>query len=126
MKQLSGMILACAVLSACASTSQNQVTLKVASAQIDCIGVAPQQCLLVQEVTDTQAMANRDWEFFYSDIGGFEYEPGFEYMLLINKIPRERVAADQSATIYHLEKVLMKRATTSENMPQTFSMTNMR
>lgn len=125
MKRLLGVMFAGAVLTACASTAQNQVILKVASSQADCVGVAPQKCLLVQEVVETAA-AIADWEFFYSNIDGFTYEPGFEYTLLIDKVPREHVAADQSSMIYRLAKVVDKTAKTSENMPKTLSMTKIR
>lgn len=126
MKRLLGVMFAGAVLTACASTSQDQVVLKVASSQADCIGVAPQKCLLVQEVADVKASAQSNWEFFYSNIEGFEYEPGYEYTLLINKVPREHVAADQSSIIYRLAKVVDKSAKTSANMPKTLSMTKVR
>lgn len=118
MKRLLSVVFASAVLTACASTSQDQVILKVASAQVDCIGVAPQKCLLVQEVADVKAPTNADWEFFYSNIEGFNYEPGYEYTLRIDKTRREHVAADQSSIIYRLVDVVDKKATTSANMPK--------
>lgn len=118
MKRLLGIVVAGTVLAACASTSQNQVLLKVASAQVDCIGVAPQKCLLVQEVEDVQTVVNPDWAFFYSNIEGFDYEPGYEYTLRIDKVHRDQVAADQSSIIYRLVDVVDKKATTSSNMPK--------
>lgn len=118
MKRLLGIVVAGTVLAACASTSQNQVLLKVASAQVDCIGVAPQKCLLVQEVEDVQTVVNPDWAFFYSNIEGFDYEPGYEYTLRIDKAHRDQVAADQSSIIYRLVDVVDKKATTSSNMPK--------
>lgn len=126
MKRLLGVMFAGAVLTACASTSQDQVVLKVASSQADCIGVAPQKCLLVQEVADSKAIANGEWEFFYSNIEGFDYEPGYEYTLLINKAQREHVPADRSSIIYRLAKVVDKTAKTSANLPKTLSMTKIR
>ena len=118
MKRLLGIVVAGTVLVACALTSQNQVLLKVASAQVDCIGVAPQKCLLVQEVEDVQTVVNPDWAFFYSNIEGFDYEPGYEYTLRIDKAHRDQVAADQSSIIYRLVDVVDKKATTSSNMPK--------
>lgn len=118
MKRLFSIVVAGTVLAACASTSQNQVLLKVASAQVDCIGVAPQKCLLVQEVEDVQTVVNPDWAFFYSNIEGFDYEPGYEYTLRIDKAHRDQVAADQSSIIYRLVDVVDKKATTSSNMPK--------
>lgn len=126
MKRLLSVMAVGAVLAACASTPQNQVVLKVASSQADCIGVAPQKCLLVQEVVDEKVAANGDWEFFYSNIEGFDYESGFEYTLLIDKVNREHVAADQSSVIYNLVKVVDKTAKTSDNLPKPLSLTKVR
>lgn len=55
------------------------VTLFVGPNQVPCMGVAPQMCLQVKESADA------DYQLFYSVIEGFEFEPGFEYELLVNK-----------------------------------------
>ncbi|EAZ91076.1 META and DUF4377 domain-containing protein [Crocosphaera chwakensis] len=44
---------------------------------IDCIGVAPQQCLQIKENLED------DWTLFYGSIEGFDYEPGYFYELRI-------------------------------------------
>jgi hypothetical protein len=83
--------------------SENQiVTLYVGSAQVDCVGVAPQQCLLVRESLD------EDYSYFYSTIEGFDYEPGYTYELLVEKTPVENPPADGSSIRWTLVEVVEK------------------
>lgn len=86
--------------------------LTVASEQGDCMGVAPMKCLLVKKDGQT------DWEFFYSGIDGFNYEPGYEYVLEVKVDKIENPAADQSSLKYTFVKELSKILKTSENLPQ--------
>ncbi len=58
------------------------------SETVECVGVAPTTCLQVK--FDKEA----EWELFYDSIDGFEYEPGFEYELLITKTDVEDPPAD--------------------------------
>lgn len=83
----------------------------VASQQGDCVGVAPMKCLLVKK--DGQA----DWEFFYNSIEGFNYEPGYEYVLEVKAEKIENPAADQSSLKYTLVKVVSKTEKVSEGLP---------
>ncbi|MDR0229181.1 MAG: DUF4377 domain-containing protein [Flavobacteriaceae bacterium] len=55
---------------------ENIITLTVADHREDCVaGVAKQKCMLVKEGEATE------WELFYNQIEGFNYEEGFEYKL---------------------------------------------
>ena len=77
-------------------------TLYVGPYQVDCVGVAPQKCLLVREKpTD-------DWTYFYDQIQGFEYEPGFEYELRIMEERVENPPADASSLRWTLLEVVAK------------------
>lgn len=96
------------------NSNATRVNLTIASEMTDCVGVAPQTCFLVKEEA-----GQVDWHYFYSQIDGFEYEPGFEYQLIIDKVPRENVAADQSSIAYHLVKTVSKIEKKSENLPKT-------
>ena len=40
---------------------------------VDCVGVGPRKCLVV------------DGKFFYDSIGGFDYEPGYRYMIRMER-----------------------------------------
>ncbi|MHC5226011.1 DUF4377 domain-containing protein [Ignatzschineria sp. LJL83] len=128
MKKLLGIGLLGGFLAACASFSGETVMLKIASSQANCVGIVPQKCLLVEEITDIKTASNKteEWSYFYSNIEGFNYEPGFEYIVEVQKTPRENVAMDQSSIIYRLGKVVSKESKTSNNMPKTLSMTKLR
>ncbi|MEM7132615.1 MAG: SdrD B-like domain-containing protein [Chloroflexota bacterium] len=54
-------------------------TLFVASYDSPCTGFVPQRCLL------TRSDPSESWGFFYNSIQGFNYEPGYEYELLVLK-----------------------------------------
>lgn len=83
----------------------------VASQQADCVGVGPQKCYLVKESAD------KDWEFLYQDIGGFRFEPGYEYKLEVRKERIENPPADGSSIKYTLIKEISKERKDSENLP---------
>lgn len=83
----------------------------IASEQGDCIGVAPMKCLLIKKE------GQQDWEFLYNGIEGFDYEPGYEYIIEIKKETIKNPAADQSSVKYIFVKELSKIQKVSENMP---------
>lgn len=85
----------------------------IASQTADCTGVAPQKCLLVK-MGDTP-----DWEFFYNNIEGFDYEEGYEYVLDVKEEKVENVPADASSLKYTLVKEISKTAKESENLPES-------
>lgn len=77
-------------------------TFIVASQTVDCTGVAPMKCLQVKE------KESESWQNFYSNIEGFTYEPGYEYIL---KVKTEKIAnplADASSIKYTLIKQVSK------------------
>ena len=83
----------------------------VASQNADCIGVGRQKCLLVKKGNA------KEWEYFYSNIEGFDYEPGYEYVIEVRETTEENVPADDSSIRYTLVKVISKTEKTSENLP---------
>jgi heat shock protein HslJ len=78
------------------------VTLYVGPNREPCTGVAPQLCYLVKESPDGQYL------LFYSAIEGFEFEPGFEYELLVNKQTVPNPPADASSFRWTLIEVVSK------------------
>ena len=76
------------------------VTLYVGPEQVDCVGVASQKCLLVRESTEI------DYSYFYSTIEGFDYEPGYNYELLVEKTPIDNPPADSSSIRWTLIEVV--------------------
>lgn len=79
-------------------------TLFVGAEQVDCMGVAPQTCLLVKDVDSAE------WEYFYDAITGFEWEAGYEYELRVRIIPVENPPADASSVVYELIELVSKTA----------------
>lgn len=74
----------------------------VASTQINCSAITPMKCLLVKMEGDTE------WRFMDKGIEGFEYEPGYEYIIEAQRHYRENPAADQSTIYYSLMRILSK------------------
>jgi heat shock protein HslJ len=99
------LLLAATVLAACAPIGGGPATktIYVGPYQADCVGVAPQKCLLVKE------NPNDDWTMFYDQIEGFEYEPGYVYELQITEEKIENPPADASDTRWTLVEIVEKR-----------------
>jgi len=81
-------------------------TLFVGPEKVDCVGVAPQKCYKVREDP------SEEWRFFYSEIAGFEFEPGYEYELLVREVKVENPPADGSSLRWELIKVVSKESVT--------------
>lgn len=77
-------------------------TLYVNSQKVDCVGVGPQKCLQIRRSED------ESWSFFYDDIEGFTFEPGFVYTLRVSEEEIENPPADASSKRIKLEEVISK------------------
>ncbi len=77
-------------------------TIIVGPEQAECEGEGPQLCYLVKTDPDGE------WEFFYSQIEGFQYEPGFEYELVVAEIPVKNPPAGASSIQYLLVEEVSK------------------
>lgn len=113
MKKLIGLLFLLPLLFASCASNKETVTMIVASQQGDCVGVAPQKCLLVKKGGDA------DWTFFYDQIDGFQYEEGYEYVLEVKEEKVENVPADASSLKYVLVKEVSKTPKTSEGLPES-------
>ena len=91
---------------------KNVFTYTIASETTIGYGVVPQTCLLVKE-GDADG-----WSLFYSSIEGFNYEPGYEYSVQIEKTAVENPPADGSSIRYKLIKVISKEKKQSVNLPE--------
>ena len=78
------------------------IKLVVKEDRASCTGVAPQTCFQVKY------KGSKDWELFYSNISGFNYKPGYRYVILVTRTKRANVPADASIYTYKLKKVLKK------------------
>ena len=83
-----------------------EVIYRVNSFRVPCVGVGPMQCLQIQRGDD----ASGQWQFFYSQIRGFDFEPGYLYRLRVRetRLPPAQVPADASSIRYDLVEVLDK------------------
>lgn len=79
------------------------ISLVVKEDLASCTGVAPMTCMQVKYKN------SKSWELFYSQISGFKYQPGYRYVLLVNRTKRANVPADASAYAYKLKKVVKKQ-----------------
>ena len=61
--------------------SSEVITLFVGPELADCVGVGPMKCMQVKSDPDAE------YELFYSQIEGFEFEEGFEYELEVQVDP---------------------------------------
>ena len=68
-----------------------------------CTGVAPMTCMQVKYKN------SKSWELFYGGINGFKYQPGYRYVILVDRTKRKNVPADASAYEYKLKKILKKQ-----------------
>ena len=75
-------------------------TFLVGPTLVDCVGVAPQKCMMVRHDEAS------DWELFYSDIEGFDYEEGNSYRLSVRVTDVPDPPADSSSKRYELVSIL--------------------
>lgn len=92
------------VLSQCKPmpNSDNEKTFIIGPETADCTGVAPMKCLQVKE------KESDSWGNFYSNIEGFTYEPGFEYVLKVKTEKIQNPPMDASSIKYTLVKQVSK------------------
>lgn len=115
MKQTIGLMLATAAmllfaLAACqpvqdtrlSSEAARETTLFVGPDLVDCVGVGPMQCMLVKE------NPKDEYQFFYSQIEGFDFEPGYLYELRVRVEPVANAPADAPSLKYTLIEVVNK------------------
>lgn len=93
------------LLSSC-STQSNELIYHVNSHTVDCSGVAPMKCMLIQK---GEEFNDEQWQNFYSKIDGFTFEAGYLYKLLVREEKVENPPADASSIKYNLIKILEKK-----------------
>ncbi|MCS3533148.1 DUF4377 domain-containing protein [Chryseobacterium sp. JUb7] len=105
---LKGIIPAFAIfaLTQCTTTTNaaggSEKTFIVGPQTADCTGVAPMKCLQVKETP------TGEWTNFYTNIDGFTYEPGYEYVLKVKTEKIDNPPADGSSIKYTLVKQVSK------------------
>jgi len=97
-------MLAGAALTACETEPDitNQKTIYVSPDLVDCVGVAPQKCLLIKENPDDE------WSLFYDQIEGFDFEEGYEYELIVEVQVVDEPPQDGSMLMTSLVEIISK------------------
>ena len=91
------------------AASGEEMTMYVGPELVDCEGAGPQSCMLVKMNPED------DYMFFYDQIEGFTFEPGFEYELLVLVEQVENPPADASSLKYTLIEEVDKLPVTEES-----------
>lgn len=68
--------------------------------RVECEGVAPMMCLQVAESADGE------YEFFYDEIAGFDYQEGTSYVIDVEITEVEDPPADASSLQYTLVEII--------------------
>ncbi len=84
------------------ANAAREATLYVGPELVDCVGVGPMKCMLVKENPDAE------YQFFYSQIEGFAFEPGYTYELRVRIEPVANAPADAASLKYTLIEVMSK------------------
>lgn len=82
-------------------------TMRVNHFKQTAFGEGPVLVMLVQEGNE---IGDDDWSYFYDEIEGFDYTPGFVYDLQVRKKKVKNPPQDASSTKYILVKVISKDA----------------
>ncbi len=77
-------------------------TISIGPQLVDCTGVAPQQCMRIKWQQDA------DWELFYDQILGFEFEPGFQVEMIVEERQVQNPPADASSLEWLLVEIISK------------------
>ncbi len=85
---------------ALAQDAAEERRLYVGPNRVICTGVGPQLCLQVKDSPEGE------YTLFYSMIEGFDYQPGFDYELLVSVTEVENPPADASSLEYTLVEVI--------------------
>jgi hypothetical protein len=78
------------------------ITLEVDALTAPCTGEALQTCLRVREPGDA------DWRLFYSEIRGFEHEPGYRYVIEVDRSAVADPPMDGASYTYRLIRVVSR------------------
>ena len=87
-------------LSAGCSDSTETTRLWIGPERVECEGVAPMMCLQVAESEDGE------YEFFYDDIAGFDYQEGTSYVIDVEITEVKDPPADASSLQYTLVEII--------------------
>ncbi|NVK48744.1 MAG: DUF4377 domain-containing protein [Cyclobacteriaceae bacterium] len=74
------------------------------SSRVDCVGVGPQTCF---QIYRGENLDSKNWELFYDQIEGFDFEPGNIYKIKVEIMDKVgEIPADASSKSYKMLEVL--------------------
>jgi heat shock protein HslJ len=76
--------------------------------RLDCQGAGSQSCYLVKETLDAE------WDLFYTEITGFDWEEGYTYELRVVVTEAENAPSDASSLRYELSEIINQIPVESE------------
>lgn len=82
----------------------NTLTLWVAAQKRECMAVGPTECLQIRSRPD------EDWQLFYGDIVGFDYQPGKLYQIEVSEVQIAEAPMDAPDRQWVLVSVLSTSA----------------
>ena len=82
------------------ATADGTTRLWIGPDLVDCVGVAPQTCMLISESEDGEQ------ELFYDQIEGFTHEAGTSYVIDVEITEVDDPPADASSLAYRLVEVV--------------------
>ena len=82
--------------------SHKAIEVIVGNEKVNCTGVAPQMCYLVKLKQEDE------WQNYYSEIDGFDYEEGYEYLIKVKVENVSNSYQDASDVQYKLIEVISK------------------
>jgi hypothetical protein len=88
----------------CSDPATKNEIMTIQHYRVPCQGESTQLCYLVKMQGQTE------WEYFYDDIQGLEYEWGYVYTLEVSQQKVENPAQDASSIRFKLERVQKKEA----------------
>lgn len=84
------------------ASKAERVIMQIKSERADCVGVGAQKCYWVKYQGEDQ------WQLFYEQIEGFDFEEGYQYVLKVKRTQKKHVPTDASAYVYRLIKTISK------------------
>jgi heat shock protein HslJ len=114
---LIGALLAACSPATAATPAGDTVTMIVGPEKVECMGVAPMECLQIK-YSETE-----EWQLFYDSIEGFTYEPGYVYELTVQKETIANPPADGSSIRWVLVEEVSKTAVADANLPVSLNET---
>jgi hypothetical protein len=87
-----------------AANTENTLILWVAAEKRECMAVGPTECLQIR------LHPKEDWQLFYGDIVGFDYQPGEVYQIEVSEVLIPEPPADAPDRQWVLRKILSSHA----------------